>query len=73
MQIVVKYGLDQLSREVPAGTTVGRVLSDPNVKASLGFGDNVRGLIDSVEIPGDATLPAGAVLNVETRANSKAV
>jgi len=72
MQIVVKFGSDQYTRNYPNGTTIGQVLNDVDLKAVTGWGDNVRGTISGVEQPINAVPPEGATVNVETRANDKA-
>lgn len=71
MQTTIKYGVDQINKSYGVAPTVSQVLNDSNVRAVLGFGDNVRALINGVEQPGDATVPHGATLVVETRANTK--
>lgn len=68
----VQYGIDKVTRTMPGMVTVGEVMDDDDVKAVLGFGDNVRVLINGVEQPDDAGVPHGATLVIETRANTKA-
>ncbi len=55
--------------EIP---TVSQVLGSASVKAELGYGDNVRALVNGVEQAGNALVEDGATLVVETKANSKA-
>jgi len=72
MNITIKYGLDSIVKSYPAAPNAGQVLSDINIRAVLGFGDNVRALVNGVEQPSDSILPDGGTLVVETRANTKA-
>ena len=39
---------------------------DHNLKAVLGFGDNVKALINGIELGGDVTIPSGATVVIET-------
>jgi len=72
VSFTVRYGVDSVTRSRPGPVTVGDILSDRNLKAVLGYGDNVRVLISGVEQPLDAGIPNGASLTIETRANTKA-
>lgn len=73
MTVTIRFGAsNELSKAVPAGTTVGTILRDANVKAVLGFGDNVQAVVDGVVQRDTAPLDDGDVVTVETRANSKA-
>lgn len=71
-QVTIKYGLQQVTRSVPEGTTFRQVMQDSTVRAVLGYGDNVRCLIDGDEQPEDGEVSDGDVINIETRANKKA-
>jgi hypothetical protein len=71
IQVNVRFG-ETISKSFPEGTTIGAVLSDRELKAVLGWGDNVRALVHGVEQPVTALAPDGATIVVETRANSKA-
>ena len=72
-KVKLNYGTDNHEVTVPSGTTVGTVLRNSSNKVILGYGDNVKALINGVEQPDDAQLFDGAELVIETRANSKAV
>lgn len=71
-QVTVRFGLNSVTRAMPYGVTVGQVRQDPNIKASLGYSDNVKLLLNAVELPDSAVVPNGATLVVETRCNAKA-
>lgn len=73
ISVTVRYGLsNELTRDFPDGTTVGAVLSNPNIMAALEIGSNVVGKIDgSTKDPG-YVLYDGAEMDVEVRANTKA-
>lgn len=72
MNAIIKFGVQKhpISRNFSA--TIGELVSDPNAKAILGYGDNVRTLINGVEQSQTIICPDGATIVVESRANSKA-
>lgn len=72
VSVTVKYGLERsITTSVPVGSSIGDVLR--RVRAALGFGDNVKALIDGATQPESNTVAEGDVISVETAANSKAV
>lgn len=73
MQITIRYGIDSINKEVHPGTTFRDVIADPSIKAGLGCGDNVKATVSGVEMPLDAQVPLGAMITLETRANTKAL
>lgn len=70
--VIVKFGTDTIPRNVPDDANIGSIVGDGNVKAQLGFGDNIRTLVCSVEQDSTAVVPNGSTIVVETRTNSKA-
>lgn len=70
-EIVIQFGTDKYPRQFPSEATIGQVVNDPNVRAYHGYGDNVRALILGVEQDFNTPAPAGAVIKVETKANTK--
>jgi hypothetical protein len=70
-EIIVVCGTDRASRQFPTDATVGDVVNDHNIRAILGYGDNVRALVGGVEIDFSTDAPAGATIRVETKANTK--
>ena len=73
MTIRVVYGIESQDKECINPPTIGQVISDPVLKAVLGYGDNVRALVHGVEQPMTALAPnvsQGEIL-LETKANSK--
>jgi len=72
IQVTVRFGSESIQRSYPEGTTIGTVLSDRDLKAVCGWGDNVRATVAGVEQPVTALAPDGGTIVVETRANSKA-
>jgi hypothetical protein len=74
MNITVKYGIDQINKHFSNDSaTISDLTTDYEVRSALGYGDNVRALINGVEQPGHALIPDGAIIVIETRANSKAL
>lgn len=72
MTVRIKYGVEELTKSFTTTPTVGQIISDPNIKAGLGFGDNVKALIGGVEQPDTVGVPDGTTLVIETAANRKA-
>ena len=70
--ITVKYGSEVRNVIVNENTTIAQIIADPTTRVVLGYGDNVRALVNSVEMPGDAIPGNGTIVSLETRANSKA-
>ena len=70
--VTVNYGLERsITTVVPAGSTIEFVLD--KVRAALGFGSNVKALIDGAAQPHTGSVADGDTISVETAANSKAV
>lgn len=69
----VQFGMDRHEKNAPSGMTFGQVKQDGNLKALLGFGDNVRALIDGVEMPDSVEVPDGCEVQLETKMNTKAL
>lgn len=73
MKVSIHFGIgNSVTKEYAAGTTVSQVLGDSNLKAVLGYGDNVRAVIDGVPQPGTAELSEGDAIHVETNVGCKA-
>lgn len=72
-KINLRYGAESITKEVPHATTIAQLVQDPNIKSVLGYGDNIKVLINGVEMPMDAVVPTYGTLVIETAANSKAV
>ena len=72
VSVTVCYGLERkVTTSVPEGSSIEEVLG--RVRAALGFGDNVKALIDGAAQPMTNGVANGDVITVETAANSKAV
>lgn len=72
MQITLRHGVETLNKTVEQGTTIGQLIGDSNIRAVFGCGDNIRALINGVEMGNDVEVPNGATVVFETRCNSKA-
>ena len=70
--ITVQYGVDSVTKQVEEDTTIGDVQENDSIKAALGFGDNTKALINGIEQPPQTVIPPGAVVRLETAANTKA-
>lgn len=73
IEVTLRFGLTKmLTVEVPEGTTVGTLLSNPNYKASLGYGENVNAVIDGTTVSSADTVSDGDTIVLEKQAASKA-
>lgn len=72
MNVTIRYGTDSMNKHCEGGANVGQVINSASVKAQLGFGDNVRALVNGVEQSPSAPVEDGSTIIIETRANSKA-
>lgn len=72
-QVTIKYGMDTIQKSMEAPVTIGTIRRDPNIRSVLGYGDQVRLMINGVAMSDDTTVPSGAMVTVETAANTKAV
>jgi hypothetical protein len=70
--ITVKYGVDQITKQVEEDFTFGDLQDSDMFKAALGFGDNTKTLVDGIEQNRDTIIPAGTTVRIETAANTKA-
>lgn len=71
--VIVQFGTDTIPRTVSDDANIGSIVGDGNVKAQLGFGDNIRTLVCSVEQDSTTCVPNGSTIVIETRTNSKAM
>lgn len=71
-QVTIRYGIDSITKQFTVPVTIGSLKNDASVRAALGFGDNVKALINGVEMGDDVVVPNGATVVFETRANTKA-
>lgn len=72
MKIKIKYGVDAFEKEFSTPPTVHQIKTDQRIKAALGFGDNIRVLVNDIEMDNDAVIPETEV-RIETACNQKAV
>jgi len=70
--ITVKYGVDQITKQVEDDFTFGDLQDSDQFKAALGFGDNTKALVDGIEQNRETVIPAGTTVRIETAANTKA-
>ncbi len=73
-QITIKFGAvdaTTLSYDVPV--TVATLKACRRARAALGYGDNVRVLLDGTELSDATQVPNGSTVIVETKVNSKAL
>lgn len=73
MQVTIHYGLSEETVPLRPGTKFSDLKSDLNLRAIFGWGDNLRFLMDGVEMPMDGMVPMQAHVWAETAANTKAI
>ena len=71
-KITVEYGVDSVTKQVETGFTFGDLQEHDAIKAALGYGDNVKALVNGIEQNRGTVIPDGAVVRLETAANTKA-
>ena len=72
-QVTIKFGVDAVVKSYREPVTLGSIKSDSTVKLELGFGDNVKYVLDGEVLTDDYTpIPSGVLLEVETKCNEKA-
>ncbi len=72
MTTTIRFGSEDITRPFPDGTTIAGVVSNPEIRMTLGYGDNVKALVAGVEQSLQAIAPDGGIIVVETKANDKA-
>lgn len=72
IQVTVRYGLEQETVQLPMNSRFADIRDNMSLRASLGYGDNIKLLVNGVEMPMDAIVPSGCFVTAETAANSKA-
>ena len=70
--ITVKYGVDSITKQVEDDFTFGDLQDNDSFKAALGYGDRTKALIEGIEQDQSTVIPPGAVVRLETAANTKA-
>jgi hypothetical protein len=70
--ITAKYGVDSINKQVDNDFTFGDLQESDTFKAALGFGDNTKALVEGIEQSRGTVIPQGAIVRLETAANSKA-
>jgi len=72
MNVTIRFGTDVCNKHFDRQPTVNQVINSASVKAELGYGDNVRALVNGVELAGSALVEDGSTIILEVKANSKA-
>jgi hypothetical protein len=70
--ITVKYGVDSITKQVEDDFTFGDLQESDVFKAALGFSDRTKALLDGIEQSPGTVIPTGAIVRLETAANTKA-
>lgn len=72
MYLKIKFGWQEATKDFPAAPTVAQLKADQGLRAELGYGDNVRVLVNGTEAPDFATLSSADRITIETASNQKA-
>lgn len=70
--VSVRYGIEEMELALPYAATFADMKRSTKLRAGLGFGDNIRALVNGVEMPDTAQVPNGGTVVIETKCNSKA-
>jgi len=71
-KVTIRYGVDSINKTFEIPVTIGQLRNNQEIRAALGYGDNVKLLINGVEMPDNAVVPNDGTVVVETRCNAKA-
>ena len=72
MQLTIEHGMQSVTISRPEGTTIGALLADPNIKAVVGFGENVTPVVEGSTVDSSYTLEDGDTVTLQGRAAVKA-
>jgi hypothetical protein len=73
MKVTIRFAGDQISPELPAGSTLSCIKSNKGFAAAMGFDPNAVAFIVNGSAAGDQTvLSAGDIISVQHRAHEKA-
>jgi hypothetical protein len=73
IQVTVAYGFSRTTVALNAGARFADLKANYGLRAELGFGDNIRMLMNGIDMPLESIIPNGAFVTIETAANTKAV
>lgn len=71
-RVTVRYGVDSEVFTSDQPITVGGIIGSSDLRARLGYGDNVVALLHGVAMPREAVIPNDETVVLETACNSKA-
>jgi hypothetical protein len=72
MQITIEHGMQSVTIDRPEGTTVGALIADPNIKAVVGYGENVTPIVAGAAVDTGYALAEGDTVTLQARAAVKA-
>lgn len=72
IQLTIEHGMQSVTVSRPEGTTVGNLISDPNIKAVVGFGENVTPIVEGASVDHAYVLEEGDTVTLQARAAVKA-
>lgn len=72
MQLTISHGMQSVTVSRPDGTTVGALLTDPNIRAVVGFGENVTPIVEGATVENSYVLEDGDEITLQGRAATKA-
>lgn len=70
--VTIKFGIESVTKEFDVPVTIGQLRANQEVRAVLGYGDNVNLLIAGSVQSDNFIVPNNSVVVVENRANQKA-
>lgn len=70
-RVTIRFGYSEAIRDFVSAPTAGQIKSDQSLRTELHYSDNVRLLMNGVQLRDDNQIPNGATVDIETAANNK--
>lgn len=76
VSVTIKHGISrQHKMDVPGSTTVGQIIQDPDIRAVLAYGENVKAIVNGRTISETTAvndIGDDPVISIENQSNTKA-
>ena len=70
-KVSIRYGCESCEKNYEVPVTIGFLRHNEELAAFFGWSDNIRLLINGVEMSDEVVVPSGSLVVVETKANKK--
>lgn len=72
MQVKLRYGINEISKDIVDGTSVGELAGNVGIRSVLSLPESWRAVVNGVQVNSDYEVRAGDTITFETAANTKA-